>query len=107
MEDNPKVVEFFKHTYIPEESFFQTILGNSPYKSRTQGNLTYADWTGGGSHPGYITESHLDFLAANGPIMVDDVYGKREILFARKFTDEAKEIVLRLDQHMSENRCTD
>jgi hypothetical protein len=43
---------------------------------------------------------------------LDDVYGTGEILFARKFSDEAEEIVLRLDQLISEKedrltkRCT-
>jgi hypothetical protein len=96
--DEPQVVKFFKHTPIPDEAFFQTILGNSPYRARTQRSLTYADWSGGGSHPADITEEHLEFLTATASITLDDVYGKGEVLFARKFSDEAEEIVLRLDQ---------
>jgi hypothetical protein len=110
--DEPQVVKFFKHAPIPDESFFQTILGNSPYRARSQRNLTYADWSGGGSHPADITLKHLEFLTAAASITLDDVYGKGEVLFARKFSDQAEEVVLRLDQLISEKerrltgRCT-
>jgi Core-2/I-Branching enzyme len=102
VDNEPQIVKFFKHTQIPEESFFQTILGNSPYKARTQRCLTYADWRGGGSRPADITEAHLEFFAATASITQDDLFGKGEVLFARKFSDEAEEIVLQLDQLISE-----
>jgi hypothetical protein len=101
IDNEPEVVNFFKHTICPDESFFQTIIGNSPYKARTQRNLTYADWSSGGPNPAYLTETHLEFLTATASIVLDDVYGTGEILFARKFSDEAEEIVLRLDQFRS------
>jgi hypothetical protein len=57
-----RVVNFFKHTVCPDESFFQTILGNSPYKKNTRRNLTYTDWSDNGDSPGYLTEKHLSSL---------------------------------------------
>ena len=104
-------MQFFRHTHIPEEVFFQTILGNSPYRSSMQRSLTYTDWSGGGPHPADITEAHLEFLTATASIVVDDVYGKGEVLFARKFSDDAEEVVLRLEQlriekeHRHTSRC--
>ncbi|CAA9892228.1 conserved hypothetical protein [Candidatus Methylobacter favarea] len=112
VDNKPQVVNFFKHTVCPDESFFQTIIGNSPYKARTQRNLTYADWSGGGANPAYLTKIHLEFLTATASMTLDDLYGTGEILFARKFSDEAEEIVLWLDQLISEKedrvtkRCT-
>jgi hypothetical protein len=101
-DNEPQVVNFFKHTVCPDESFFQTILGNSSCKARMQRNLTYTDWSGGGSSPAYITEKHLELFAASSSIILDDAYGAGEILFARKFSDEAKDIVIRLDQLIRE-----
>ena len=96
------VVNFFRNTVCPDESFFQTILGNSPYKARTRRNLMYTDWTGGGAHPAYLTEKHIDLFKATPSITLDDIYGAGEILFARKFSDEAEEIVRQLDQLIGE-----
>lgn len=103
--NEPKIVHFFKNTICPCESFFQTILGNSPYKEKVQRNLTFTDWRGGGKHPEYITETHLEFLATT-TVICDDAYGRGEILFARKFSDNAKEVVLRLDQIIVEKNIT-
>ena len=77
------------------ESFFQTLLGNSPYKARIQRNLTYIDWSGGGASPAYITEKHLEFFEATQSITLEEIYGAGEILFARKFSDEAVNIVIK------------
>lgn len=96
VERERRVVTFFRNTVCPDESFFQTILGNSPHAARVRRNLTFADWSGGGANPAYITESHLPFLTRPPPIILDDAYGKGEILFARKFSDAAEEIVARI-----------
>jgi hypothetical protein len=108
----PRIVNFFKHTVCPDESFFQTILGNSPYKARIRRNLTYTDWSSGGSSPAYITEQHLGFFTSSSPIIMDDAYGVGEVLFARKFSDQAEDIVAQIDQLIRERedrltkRCT-
>ena len=62
----------------------------------------YTDWSGGGASPAYITEKHLDFFAATESIALEEIYGEREILFARKFSDEAEDIVMRLDRIIKE-----
>lgn len=102
VDNQPNVVHFFTHTVCPDESIFQTILGNSPYKASIQRNLTYTDWRGGGANPGYITEQHLETFAAAAPIMITNTYGTGELLFARKFSDDTEDIVLRLDQIIRE-----
>ena len=106
-----QVVNFFKNTHCPDESFFQTILGNSHCRSRIVRNLTYADWSAGGPSPAYITEKYLDFFQWTSSFTPDGVYGGGEMLFARKFSDESEDLVTRLENLIGEkenlltNRC--
>jgi hypothetical protein len=103
VDENPRIVNFFKHTYNPDESFFQTILGSSPFRSKIQRCLTYANWEAGGAHPSLISEKDLELFNVAGPIIRgDDLYGTGEILFARKFSDDAEEMVAKLDQIIME-----
>lgn len=45
IEDNPSYMKRLKHTLLPEEFFFQTILMNSPYKDTiVPHNLRYTLW---------------------------------------------------------------
>jgi len=37
-------VRFFHHVICPDESFFQTIVGNSELRSQIRRNVTYVDW---------------------------------------------------------------
>jgi hypothetical protein len=90
-------VEFFKNTFCPDESFFQTILGNSRFKSRIVRSLTYADWIAGGLNPGNISEKHLAFFRSTSSFSVDSLLGAGEMLFARKFSDDSEELVSRLE----------
>ena len=112
VKENIQVVNFFKNTICPDESIFQTILGNSPFRSRIVRELTYADWSAGGANPAFITEEHLAFFRPTSSFSPDGVYGSDEMLFARKFSDESEELVARLENQIAENegrltnRCT-
>lgn len=66
-------INFFKFTSMPDETFFQTILLNSPLKnSLVNNNLRYIIWSKS-SHPEILQKQHLDqFMSADQ-------------LFARKF----------------------
>lgn len=116
-DENPRIVNFFKHTHLTDESFFQTILGNSPFRSKIQRSITYANWEVGGPHPSLISEKDLELFKVDGPIIISqyvnpdldpsglkrsDAYGTGEILFARKFSDDTEEIVAKLDQIIRE-----
>ena len=85
---DPSVVRFFEHTRSPDEGFFQTVLSNSVFASRIRRNLTYADWTGGGSHPAWMTADHVSRFAEPGPFVEGGPYGRGELCFARKFPDD-------------------
>lgn len=97
VDEHPRVVEFFKNTRCPDESFFQTILGNSPFKPHVTSNLTYADWSGGGSSPQQISEKHVDTFKAQSLFTRDDGYRPGDVVFARKFCDGSGELVAAID----------
>jgi hypothetical protein len=86
-------VSFYKNTLIPDESFFQTIIGNSPFKCNVARNVTFTDWSRkNGPKPAIIDDDHIRFFIAWN-LIVDDIYGKGEILFARKFPDDSAELI--------------
>jgi hypothetical protein len=95
---NQRMVRYFEDTYAPEEMFFHTILGNSPFRSRTRRNLFYEDWSEKGSHPAMISEKHIAAFAAQERVVLEDAYGRCELLFARKFSDDGWEMVRRIDE---------
>ncbi len=45
LHEEPKIVRYFRHTFIPDEAMLQTMLANSPYAGRISGEqLHYIDW---------------------------------------------------------------
>jgi hypothetical protein len=97
---NQQVVRYFEDTFAPEEMFFHTILGNSPFRSQTRRNLVYEDWSARGSHPAMINEQHIAFFAASEKITLSDAYGSGELLFARKFSDGNLGIIQKIEEMM-------
>jgi hypothetical protein len=94
--DNPGFVRFFINAYIPDETFFQVIIQNSRFKDNVTRNLTFDDWSGETSahpHPSIIDFDHLHKFKNDGDVFVDDVYGKGQILFARKFPDNSETLL--------------
>lgn len=95
IEKNKVFVKFFKHTFVPDEMFFQTIIMNSPMKDFIKPALFYADWSlGKGPYPSLIDEIHLSIIDSGKT--VSNFYGKRDIFFARKFNDNSLEIIERI-----------
>lgn len=90
---NQHVTEYFQNVFAPEEAFFHTILGNSPFGSRTRRNLVYEDWSAQGAHPAMINQQHMAFFEAREKVEIDDVYGSGELLFARKFSDDSTDLL--------------
>lgn len=83
---NGHVEKLFRTAPTSDETFFHTILGNSPFRSRARRSLTYADWSAGPNHPTTISEKHLALFEAQGWVWDDDIWGSGEALFARKFS---------------------
>jgi hypothetical protein len=97
VERNQHVEKYFHTVFAPEEFFFHTILGNSPFSHRIQRNLLYEDWSARGAHPAIITEQHIAQFEAQEKVYVNDVYGSGEVLFARKFSDDSMDLLQRID----------
>lgn len=97
--DRPEFVRFFRHTLIPDETFFHTILGNSEFASRLRHSVAFADWSRPyGRHPAYIDEEHLSLFERQRPFRVADAFGEGDILIARKFCDASGPLVDRIDR---------
>ena len=53
---DPELVRFFLRSAVPDESFFQTLLMNSPLADTlVNDDLRYADWSEGGASPRVLT----------------------------------------------------
>lgn len=103
IEQQPKLVGFFKNTAFPDEMFFQIILGNSSFLPNIRRNVTYADWRIEGSHPAWLSEQHLDDLfSLDLSFKPEDWYGAGEMLFARKFQDADASLVDSVDRRILE-----
>jgi len=85
--DNPDICRFFAKTEAPDETFIHTILANSPLRPTIRRNVMCEFWRAGSPHPDMIDESHLAQFRAHEQVMGDDVFGRGELLFARKFSD--------------------
>jgi len=64
--------------------------------------LVYTDWSAGGARPAWLTEKHIIFFESNLNLIVEDIYGKVELLFSRKFSEELGNLINRLDQILVE-----
>lgn len=72
--NNPRLVLFFKLTWGPDEFIFQTILFNSIYKDDIiNNNLRFIDWSEGKKNPKIFTRNDLNLLTESNQF------------FARKF----------------------
>ena len=82
MHANPQVVRFFRHVFVPDEIFFQTILMNSPLHDEIENdNLRYVEWSREPA-PAVLGVDDLDAMLSSGK------------LFARKFDPTVDDAVL-------------
>lgn len=98
---NPGLVRFFKGTQYADETFVHTILGNSPFLPNVKRNLTYTDWSAGGSSPANMSDAHIAYFHATKQFGADGVYGSGPMMFARKFNDSDAALLQRLDAQLS------
>ncbi len=87
-----KYIRFYKSAFCPDESFFQTIIGNSKFYHQVKGYLTYTDWSVDPG-PAIISENHLPILRR-----------EHDKFFARKFDDNSAEIVDLIDRELRLNK---
>ena len=71
---DPELVRFFRWSAVPDESFFQTLLMNSPLaETLVNDDLRYIDWSEGEASPRVLTSFDLERML------------RSSALFARKF----------------------
>lgn len=97
LERERRFVKYVRNLICPDEMIIQTVLGNSKFRNNMKRNLTYTDWNAGGSHPAWISYKHLDYFMNMKTLIVNDQYGKGELLFARKFQDDSAGLVANID----------
>jgi hypothetical protein len=62
--DDPRFVEFCHYTKMPDEFFFQTLMGASPFASRVRPGVMFADWSRPtGPKPAIIDDEHIRTLS--------------------------------------------
>jgi hypothetical protein len=98
IDGSPQVTKFFRNVPQPEESFIQTILGNSSFLPRIRRNLVFEDWSAASRRPAMIDGDHLARFKRERPLLISDVWGQGEVLFARKFSDESLHLVDEMDE---------
>ncbi len=84
----PALVEYFRHTYCPNESFFHTVLLPEWEAKNAGSNLQYHRFAPNRAHPDVITEADRDELVAS------------RAFFARKFDPEDTAVVDRIDREL-------
>jgi hypothetical protein len=91
VKNKPKIIKFFRRSFAPDETFFQTILVNSELrKTIVNDNFRYIVWGGKGRHcaPIVFTIKDAEKLMST------------PALYARKFDIERDKAILDLiDQH--------
>jgi hypothetical protein len=85
-----RFTRFCRFTKMPDEFFFQTILGHSPYAGDVRPGVMFADWSRpSGPKPAILDDQHVDNLVAGKLVMSDGGYGVGAALYARKVVDTA------------------
>jgi hypothetical protein len=91
MEDHPEYYQYFKNCNCPDESFFQTLVMNSPYAEQRMDYLHYLEWPTGKSNPKVLTIEDYQKLVDSDKLMArkfDDVSSKTLIDMLLKRLEE-------------------
>lgn len=84
-------VRFCRWSKMPDEFFFQTLLGTSPFSDRLRPSLMFADFSRAfGPKPAYIDALHIAGLSDSALASPPSGYGHGVALFARKFRTPAE-----------------
>lgn len=86
LNNNPQYLKYHKHTLLPDEIFFQSLVLNiCDSKSVINNNFRFIEWDKNSNHPKTIDETFFDAIQGS------------ECLFARKF-EENSEILNLIDK---------
>jgi hypothetical protein len=86
--NNPKFIKFMEHTHCSDEMLIHTILGSSErIRAQINNEITFTDWSLGGSHPAEISSKHLTQL--KNDFISNTESSEFHYIFARKFTENS------------------
>ena len=88
IDNNKNYIRFYQTSWCPDESFLQTIIGNSHFFSKCKTNLTYTDWSSdryAPASPALINQNHIELFKKQ--IEFNGAFGTYMPFFARKFDD--------------------
>lgn len=80
-------VKFCKHTHIPDEHFFQTLLANSPFAESVKPSILYAEFAPGSTFASVLGREQIARFRSEGVHQIGE-YGPTTYLFARKVRSE-------------------
>lgn len=66
---HPEYIHFYKNVNCPDESFFQTLLMNSPFKNTREDYLHYVDWPVGKNNPKILSIEDAEALKSSNKLM--------------------------------------
>lgn len=69
LRDHHEYIRYFMHCSTPDESFFQTLVMNSPYKEKRKDYLHYVDWSENRSSPKILTIDDFQKLIDSDKLM--------------------------------------
>jgi hypothetical protein len=98
VEHNRSICNYFENTFSSDEMLFHTILATSTFSPRVHRSLVYADWSDRGPHPAMIAEGHLVMFERSEKFDIENPFGRGELLFARKFSENSRAIIDRIDE---------
>lgn len=96
----PALFRFCKFVDCSDEFFFQVVMWNSRFRDSISHSLTYTHWVPGKQSPETIDASYLERF---GQAVILDAehnnspHEKREVLFARKFSDASGAVLDQID----------
>ena len=75
----PRIARYFRHTFIPDEAMFQTMLANSPFAKRVSSEaLHYIDWERPNpKYPRTLDEEDFKRLAASPALFARKMHPER------------------------------
>jgi hypothetical protein len=97
IDNNKDYIRFYQTCFVPEESFFQTIIGNSPFFSKCKTDLTYVDWSSKPA-PALINQNHIELFKKQ--IEFNDSSGTYSPFFARKFDDSRANLIELIEKEL-------
>lgn len=93
---HPEVCEYYKKTLCSDESFFHTLVMNSPFVNHLESNLVYMDWSNGDNSPKVLTDTDFDRMMGSGKLLARKVDSRQNRLFYEQLKVICKESSLKM-----------